>query len=83
MKDLYLTNSVPWWLVALVVAASVALLVQQFLSLRRRLSIGQSIFLVSLRACVYGLLIFFLLSPALVEKQVTQLRRPLTLLIDD
>ncbi|HEX7227190.1 MAG TPA: glutamine amidotransferase [Candidatus Binatia bacterium] len=83
MKDLYLISSVPWWLIALVVAASVALLVQQFLSLRRRLSIGQSIFLVSLRACVYGLLIFFLLSPAVVEKHVRQLRRPLTLLIDD
>ncbi|HET9883491.1 MAG TPA: hypothetical protein VFS81_17190, partial [Candidatus Binatia bacterium] len=83
MKDLYLISSLPWWLVALVVAASIALLLQQFLSLRRRLSIGQSIFLVSLRACVYGLLIFFLLSPALVEKQVRQLRRPLTLLIDD
>ncbi|HEX6172675.1 MAG TPA: hypothetical protein VF089_01580, partial [Candidatus Binatia bacterium] len=83
MKDLYFISSVPWWLVALVVAASGALLVQQFLSLRRRLSIGQSIFLVSLRACVYGLLIFFLLSPALVEKQVRQLRRPLTILIDD
>ena len=83
MQDLYLIGSVPWWLVALVVAASSALLVQQFFSLRRRLSVGQSMFLVCLRACVYGLLIFFLLSPALVEKHVTQLRRPLTLLIDD
>jgi uncharacterized membrane protein len=83
MKDLYLIGSVPWWLVALVVAASIGLLAQQFLSLRRRLSSGQSIFLVSLRGCVYGLLIFFLLSPALVEKNVTKLRRPLTVLVDD
>ena len=83
MKDLYLVGSVPSWLVALVVAASVALLVQQFLSLRRRLRSGQSIFLILLRACVYGLLIFFLLSPAWVERHVTKLRRPLTVLVDD
>src|SRR5688572_9954099 len=83
MKDLYLIGSVPWWLVALVVAASIVLLAQQFFSLRQRLSTPQSIFLVSLRVCVYGLLIFFLLSPALVEKHVTKLRRPLTVLVDD
>ncbi|MEX0802776.1 MAG: glutamine amidotransferase [Candidatus Binatia bacterium] len=83
MKDLYLVGSVPWWLIALIAFGSIALLVQQFFSLRRRLSTGQSIFLVFLRACVYGLLLFFLLGPALVETHVTKLRRPLTVLIDD
>jgi uncharacterized membrane protein len=36
-----------------------------------------------MRACVYGLLIFFLLSPAFIERHVTKLRRPLTVLVDD
>ena len=83
MQDLHLISSVPWWLIAVIAAASIALLVQQFLSLRRRLSIGRSGFLVFLRACVYGLLLFFLLSPVLMERQITKLRRPLTVLIDD
>jgi uncharacterized membrane protein len=82
MKDLYLIGSLPSWIIVLVVLATLALLVQQFLSLRHRLTVGQSSFLVFLRACVYGLLIFFLLGPALVDKRVTKLRRPLTVLID-
>src|SRR5499426_292771 len=82
MQDLFLIGSLPWWVIALVACGSVALLVQQFLSLKQRLSLGQSSFLVFLRACVYGLLIFFLFGPALVEKRVAKLRRPLTILVD-
>src|SRR5215510_9975987 len=82
MQDLFLIGSLPWWVIALVACGSVALLVQQFLSLKQRLSLGQSSFLVFLRACVYGLLIFFLFGPALVEKRVAKLRRPLTFLVD-
>jgi uncharacterized membrane protein len=82
MKDLYLVGSLPWWVIALVGLGTGALLVQQFLSLKQRLALGQSSFLVLLRTCVYILLIFFLLGPALVDKRVTKLRRPLTVLID-
>ena len=82
MQDLFLIGSLPWWVIALVACGSVALLVQQFLSLKQRLSLGQSSFLVLLRACVYGLLIFFLFGPALVEKRVAKLRLPLTVLVD-
>ena len=82
MKDLYLVGSLPWWVIALVGLGTGALLVQQFLSLKQRLALGQSSFLVFLRTCVYILLIFFLLGPALVDKRVTKLRRPLTVLID-
>jgi hypothetical protein len=82
MQDLFLIGSLPWWVIVLVACGSVALLIQQFLSLKQRLSLGQSSFLVFLRACVYGLLIFFLFGPALVEKRVAKLRRPLTILVD-
>ncbi len=82
MQDLFLIGTLPWWLIALVALGSVALLVQQFLSLRQRLALGQGVFLVLLRAGVYSLLIFFLFGPALVEKRVAKLRRPLTLLVD-
>ncbi|HEY7317137.1 MAG TPA: glutamine amidotransferase [Candidatus Binatia bacterium] len=82
MRDLFLIGTLPWWVIALVGCGSVALLIQQFLSLRQRLSLGQSWFLVLLRACVYGLLIFFLFGPALVEKRTAKLRRPLTILVD-
>lgn len=83
MKDLYLIGSIPGWLVALIGAATAALLVQQFFGLKKRLAIGQASFLTALRALVYGVLIFFLFGPALIDKRVTKLRRPLTVLIDD
>jgi uncharacterized membrane protein len=82
MQDLFLIGTLPWWVIALVACGSVALLVQQFLGLRQRLALGQSVFLVLLRAGVYSLLIFFLFGPALVEKRVAKLRRPLTVLVD-
>ena len=82
MKDLYLIGSLPGWVIVVIAIAAAALLVQQFLSLRQRLGTGQACFLVFLRACVYGLLIFFLLGPARVDTRVTQLRRPLTVLLD-
>jgi uncharacterized membrane protein len=82
MQDLFLIGTLPWWVIALVACGSVALLVQQFLGLRQRLALGQSVFLVLLRTGVYSLLIFFLFGPALVEKRVAKLRRPLTVLVD-
>jgi len=82
MKDLYLIGSLPGWLVALIGVAAAALLLQQFIGLKKRMPIGQSAFLTVLRALVYGVLIFFLLGPALIDKRVTKLRRPLTVLID-
>ncbi|HEY7221548.1 MAG TPA: glutamine amidotransferase [Candidatus Binatia bacterium] len=82
MNDLYLIGALPWWLVALVGLSAAALLTQQFINLRQRLALGQTVFLTFLRACVYGGLVFFLLGPALIDKRVSKLRRPLTLLID-
>src|SRR4029453_5806924 len=93
MQDLFLIGSLPWWVIVLVACGSVALLIQQFLSLKQRLSLGQSSFLVFLRACVYAFSVFFLsfvfwlvffllFGPALVEKRVAKLRRPLTILVD-
>jgi len=82
MNDLYLLGAWPWWLVALIALSASALLVRQFINLRDRLSRGQTTFLTLVRTCVYAGLIFFLLGPALIDKRVTKLRRPLTLLID-
>ena len=81
MNDLYLLGALPWWLVALVAAGAAALLVHRFIVLRERLSRGQTTFLTVLRLCVYAGLIFFLLGPALIDRRITKLRRPLTLLI--
>ena len=82
MKDLFLISNIPWWMVLLVGIAAAALLIQQLLSLRQRLGFGQSSFLVCLRALVYGLLVFFLLGPSLIETRTHQLRRPFTVLVD-
>ena len=82
MKDLYLIGSLPQWAIALAALLVGALLVQQFVSLKRRLPLSRSSVLVFLRSCVYALLIFFLLGPALVNTRVTRLRRPLTVFID-
>lgn len=82
MQELFLIGTLPGWLVALIALATAALLVQQFLGLKKRLALGQSTFLTLLRALVYAGLIFFLLGPALIDKRVSKLRRPLTLLID-
>ena len=82
MNDLFLLGALPWWLVALIALAASALLVRQWINLRQRLSLGQATFVTVVRACVYAGLIFFLLGPALINKRVIKLRRPLTLLID-
>ena len=82
MKNLYLIGSLPQWAIGLAALAIVALLVFQFIGLKRRLSLSHSSVLVFLRSCVYALLIFFLLGPALVDTRVTRLRRPLTVFID-
>jgi uncharacterized membrane protein len=82
MKEIYLVGPLPWWLVALVALAAAALLIQQLFALRQRLALGQRVFLTLLRAAVYAGLIFFLLGPSLIDKRVTQLRRPLTVMID-
>ena len=83
IKELYFIGSVPWWLIAIVTLGTIALLVQQFLSLKQRLSVTQSAFLVALRAVVYGVLILFLFGPSLIDKRAGKLRRPLTVLIDN
>jgi uncharacterized membrane protein len=82
MTDLYLIGNTPIWLIALGSLLVVALLAWQFVQLRHRLGRGQSLFLVALRACVYGMLLFFLFGPAFIETRPVKLRRPLTVLID-
>lgn len=82
MRDLYLIGTLPLWLIALAGAAVITLLVLQFRGLRRRLPLGQTIFLTLLRTVVYAGLIFFLFGPALIDRKTTQLRRPLTVLVD-
>src|SRR5919108_1537091 len=82
MKNLYLIGALPLWLIALIGLGAAALLVQQFFGLRQRLPLGQTSFLILLRGCVYAILLFFLFGPALIDKRVSKLRRPLTLLID-
>jgi len=82
MQELFFISTWPGWLVALIGAAIVALLVQQFLGLKKRLPVEQCAYLTLLRSLVYLGLLFFLLGPALIDKSVTNLRRPLTLLID-
>jgi uncharacterized membrane protein len=82
MKDLYLIGSLPGWAIGLGALAVAALLALQFVQLRGRLAAGRSLLLVGLRACVYGVLLFFLFGPALIETRQSKLRRPLTVLID-
>jgi uncharacterized membrane protein len=82
MKELYFIGSLPWWVIALAAFASGALLAIQFHGLKQRLTVGQSLFLVLLRAGVYALLFFFLFGPSLLDKRVARLRRPLTVMID-
>jgi uncharacterized membrane protein len=82
MNDLHLIGGVPGWAIVLAALAAVVLLAAQFVNLRQRLGTFQSAFLTLLRAVVYGLLVFFLLGPALVEQRVKKLRRPLTVLVD-
>jgi uncharacterized membrane protein len=82
MNHLYLIGNLPGWAIAIGALLVAALLVSQFVQLRQRLALGQSLFLVGLRACVYGVLLFFLFGPALIERGQSKLRRPLTVLVD-
>lgn len=70
------------WAIGAAAVVIAVLLVYQFLALRRRLPRASSALLILLRACVYGVLIFFLLGPARVDTRATKLRQPLTVLID-
>ncbi|HUK40352.1 MAG TPA: glutamine amidotransferase [Candidatus Acidoferrales bacterium] len=82
MKDFYLISNLPGWIIALASLAVVLLLAQQFIGLKKRLATGPSTLLVLLRTCVYGVLIFFLFGPAIIENRTAKLRPPLTVLID-
>lgn len=82
MSELFLAGGLPWWTILLIALGTLFLLVQQFLGLKHRLSPKKSWLLISLRALVYALLIFFLLSPGLIEKRIAKLRRPLTVILD-
>ena len=82
MANLYLIGTVPLWLIALAIGAIVALLVLQYRGLRQRLSLGRAAVLLLLRGIVYAGLVFFLFVPALIDRKITKLRRPLTVLID-
>lgn len=82
MQDLLLIGTLPRWLLVLIAVAVVALLAQQFVALKKRLPPVRAGVLTVLRTLVYAILLFFLFGPALIEKKVTKLRRPLTLLLD-
>ena len=82
MTDLFVIGGIPWWAVLLIALAALAVLTLQFLSLKERLSRPRSWALTLLRGLVYAFLIFFLLSPGLLERRITKLRRPLALLVD-
>src|SRR3989442_5653846 len=82
MTDLFVIGGIPWWAVLLIALAALEVLTLQFLSLKERLSRPRSWALTILRGLVYAFLIFFLLSPGLLERRITKLRRPLALLVD-
>ena len=82
MENLTFFGGLPSWVLILIALGTCALLVYQFVGLRERLSLRQSALLVSLRGSVYALLILFLTNPVFIEERVTQLRRPLVLLLD-
>ncbi|OGQ78867.1 MAG: hypothetical protein A3F90_09205 [Deltaproteobacteria bacterium RIFCSPLOWO2_12_FULL_60_19] len=82
MSELFFAGGFPWWAVAAVALGAAALLVYQFLGLRERLGSRRSGLLAVLRAAVYALLVFFLLSPGLVQKRVSKLKRPLAVVLD-
>ena len=60
MEKLTFFGGLPFWVLILVTLGTCALLVYQFVGLRKHLSIRQSALLVSLRGSVYALLILFL-----------------------
>jgi uncharacterized membrane protein len=82
MKDLFFIGTIPWWAIVLIALGALAALALQFFSLKQRLSGTRSALLTLLRGVVFALLIFLLLSPALLERKTTKLRRPLALLLD-
>jgi uncharacterized membrane protein len=82
MSELYFIGGLAWWVVAAIAFGALAAIVYQFIGLRRRLGGRRAALLTAARAAVYALLVFFLLSPGLVEQRATRLRRPLSLLID-
>src|SRR5688500_17240670 len=82
MNEFFFSGGLPWWIVAAVGAGALAAIGFQFFGLKQRLGARRAVLLTILRSVVYTALIFFLLSPGLIQKRVTKLRRPLSVLID-
>lgn len=82
MDNIIFGGGLPVWLTGGIAVLALVLLVQQFLFLKQRLTPGKSLFLTLLRACVYVVLLFFLLGPASITEETTPLRRPLVVLTD-
>ncbi|MBI2088965.1 MAG: VWA domain-containing protein [Deltaproteobacteria bacterium] len=82
MDQIIFLSPLPWWAVLGIGLGILALLLFQLRSLRERLTTAKSWILVVLRGVVYGVLLFFLLSPGLIVQQTTRLRRSLTVVVD-
>ncbi|MBI2360472.1 MAG: hypothetical protein HYV04_16475 [Deltaproteobacteria bacterium] len=82
MNQIFFLSPLPWWAVLVIGFGVLALLFFQLRSLRERLSPAKSWTLIVLRGLVYGVLLFFLLSPGLIAQQTIKLRRSLTVVVD-
>src|ERR1051326_4706748 len=82
MDRLYFVGGLSWWVIGIVAVGALAAIGYQFLGLRRRLGMRRAIPLTALRAIVYSLLVFFLLSPGLEQTLLTKPTLPQELLIE-
>ncbi|MFQ5682559.1 MAG: glutamine amidotransferase [Candidatus Binatia bacterium] len=82
MNNFFFTGMLPGWSILLIALGLGALLIYQFVNLKKHVTLYRRCVLIFLRGLVYAVLIFFLFGPGLVEEQATRLRRPLTLMLD-
>ncbi|MDA0999279.1 MAG: hypothetical protein O2807_02010, partial [bacterium] len=75
-------GGVPLWFVLLVGVVLAESLRRRWPFLRERLSVGRTGILFALRGMLYGLILFFLSGPTLIEKSVRKLPPRLLVLID-
>lgn len=72
----------PLWFIFLVGAALAESLRRRWPHLRERLSLGRTGVLFALRGLLYGLILFFLSGPTLIEKNIKKLPPRLLVLVD-
>lgn len=80
--SIYWPGGAPLWLIMLLAVVFAESLRRRIPFIRERVSAARTVILLSLRACLYALLLFFVAGPTLIEKKERSLPPGILVLVD-